>query len=61
MNIWQFMADNPVTTIILAVIAATCFKTVFWAFNRHLRSRNIVAMGWPPEHVDADGDFKAEE
>lgn len=25
--------------------------------NRILRSINIALRGWPPEHVDADGDF----
>jgi hypothetical protein len=58
MNVWQFAADNPVTAVIFALIAATCFKTIFWAFGRYLRSRNIASMGWPPEHLDADGDFK---
>lgn len=60
MNIWQFMADNPVTTVFLVIILAMCFKTPFWAFNRYLRSRNIAARGWPPAHLDADGDFKEE-
>ncbi|MDC3312707.1 hypothetical protein OAV22_02095 [Flavobacteriaceae bacterium] len=26
--------------------------------NRILRSLNILMRGWPPEHLDADGDFR---
>lgn len=26
--------------------------------NRVLRSVNIALRGWPPAHLDADGDFK---
>ena len=28
--------------------------------NRMIRSRNIREKGWPPPHLDADGDFKTE-
>lgn len=60
----KFIADNPITAIILALIIASTivapFKYAFSAYNRTLRSRNILAQGWPPEHLDADGDFKPE-
>ena len=29
--------------------------------NRILRSRNIREQGWPPPHLDADGDWKKQE
>jgi hypothetical protein len=28
--------------------------------SRFLRSINIFTRGWPPSHLDADGDFKQE-
>lgn len=28
---------------------------------RWIRHRNIVAQGWPPAHVDADGGFREED
>jgi len=31
-------------------------KYMFLAWNRILRSRNIRAQGWPPAHLDGDGD-----
>jgi len=30
---------------------------VYRPWNRYLRSRNIARQGWPPPHLDADGDF----
>ena len=36
------------------------FNLVFRCWNRWLRSRNIAARGWPPAHLDADGDFRPE-
>lgn len=30
------------------------------AWKLWVRHRNIAAQGWPPEHLDADGDFKPE-
>jgi hypothetical protein len=37
------------------------FNFIFKMYNRTIRSRNICAKGWPPSHLDADGDFKKEE
>lgn len=37
------------------------FNLVFRCWSRWLRSRNIAARGWPPAHLDADGDFKPED
>lgn len=61
MNIWQFMSDSPWLTFFLAIILV---QPIIWPFklvNRWIRHRNIVAKGWPPEHLDADGDFKSED
>lgn len=42
--------------VLCAVALTTNFGFKCW--NRWLRSRNIKHQGWPPSHLDADGDFK---
>jgi hypothetical protein len=63
-QVLSFAADNPITAVILALIIASVltspFRYGFRAYNRRLRSLNIRERGWPPEHLDADGDFKPE-
>jgi len=39
---------------ILSLIAGT----ILGLYNRKLRHERIMHLGWPPEHCDADGDFK---
>ena len=34
---------------------------IFKFYNRLLRFIVILFRGWPPEHLDADGDFKIEK
>lgn len=51
-----FANDSPVLAVIF-VLAAT--NVLIWPFrlvNRWIRHRNIVAKGWPPPHLDGDGD-----
>ena len=50
----QFINDNPYIT---AFIILMMFYTIFLIINRCLRSYNIKNKGWPPEHLDADGDY----
>lgn len=57
MNIWEFMSGSPWLTFFLLYITLTL---IFKMTNRYFRHRNIKAHGWPPEHCDADGDFKDE-
>jgi hypothetical protein len=61
MNLYQFMGAHPVLTFFLAVIAVEAFCYPFKILNRWIRHLNIVARGWPPPHLDADGDLKKEE
>lgn len=57
MNVYQFMSDSPfLTFFIIYVVFGTAFRT----WNRLMRHLNIRKHGWPPEHCDADGDFKPE-
>ena len=62
---WEF-ADGHPTAMFLIVVVVACaavapFFLAFAAYNQTLRSRNIIARGWPPPHLDADGDFAEEE
>lgn len=56
MTAYEFMGEHPTLTFFLACIAASCFAYPFKIINRWIRHRNIVAQGWPPAHLDADGD-----
>lgn len=43
----------------IPVVIAIC-RTVSFCWNLHLRAENIRCRGWPPEHLDADGNHVAE-
>lgn len=52
-SIWHFFG---MLLLISVVLGAPCR-----IINRCIRHLNIRAKGWPPEHLDADGDWKPEE
>ena len=61
MSAYEFMSSNPWLTFFLALITTEAIRITFaYCINRPLRHRNIKLHGWPPAHVDADGDFKKE-
>lgn len=53
MTVWDFADRNPWTAFFLACIFAWMVVT---PIRLYFRSRNIAASGWPPVHLDADGD-----
>lgn len=57
MNAWQFMSDSPLLTFFLAWLV---LRAAFRCWNRLMRHLNIRCHGWPPAHLDADGDFERE-
>lgn len=57
-NFYQFASDSPWLTFFLAWLIT---HFVFVVINRFLRTIKVLAAGWPPEHLDADGDWKSEE
>lgn len=57
MNIWQFMSDSPWLTLFLFWIASRTLRTI-WI--RTMRMIQVRKHGWPPAHLDADGDWKPE-
>lgn len=56
----QFAKESPFLFFFCFWIAAWAVTTPitygFRAYNRHLRSKNIAAHGWPTAPIDADGD-----
>jgi hypothetical protein len=59
MNMYQFMSDSPwLTFFLVLIIGEVVVRVVCNLPNRILRHRNISKHGYPPEHCDADGDFK---
>lgn len=53
---YQFAGQHPLLTVALAYVAYLIFFQPFRLANRWIRSRNIKNSGWPPAHLDADGD-----
>ena len=57
---WNFATENPGYTFLIVWVLAWATTRPFWfafkAYNRTLRSRNIIAQGWPKAPIDADGD-----
>lgn len=54
----EYALAHPWLTLLLAL----CFlQGAVILGNRVLRSINVALRGWPPAHLDADGDWKAEE
>ena len=62
---YAFAAEHPWLALFLMICVlngfAVPFKFAGFFWNRYLRSKNIAARGWPPAHLDADGDFKPEQ
>lgn len=60
-DLLNFMAENPWQTFFLGpfvfVVFAVCCHYIFLFYNRLLRTVKVLFRGWPPEHIDADGDF----
>jgi len=61
MNAWEFMGEHPILTVFLALIVAYTLTYPFKLINRWIRHRNIAIAGWPPDHLDADGDVHRKE
>lgn len=57
MNIFEFMSNHPILTLLLAYLV---LATISEVFGRFFRAITINKHGYPPAHCDADGDFKKE-
>jgi len=67
MSVLRLMYEYWLVSIIMAfpvffildAIQSNVFKILIGI--RPLRTINILFRGWPPEHLDADGDFKTKD
>jgi hypothetical protein len=60
MSYVQFFGDSYFLawcSLWLFYIVVPLFKFGFLVINRILRTVKVVYRGWPPEHLDADGDW----
>lgn len=55
MNIFQFMSESPILTFCICYMLTV---TPWKMWKSVMRHANIRKQGWPPPHLDADGDFK---
>ena len=64
MSMWEFIHLHPVYTfwlgVFVLVFASMGLGFLFKCWNRMWRHLNVRKAGWPPLHLDADGDFKRE-
>lgn len=56
MNYWQFVADHPVLAVIVTYLLFSPVRYAYKAYRRKIQHQNIAVSGWPPTHLDADGD-----
>lgn len=62
MNIYEFATNSPWLAFFLAyLILSACVEYPLKIINRWIRHRNIAVAGWPPAHLDADGDAVTED
>jgi hypothetical protein len=54
-SFYAFASDSPITAIFLAYCALTLGARVV---GRTYRTIMVCVRGWPPAHLDADGDWK---
>lgn len=57
MNYLQFMSESPLLTFFLCLLVA---KLIHVMWRLLLRCCMVRKQGWPPPHLDADGEFKTE-
>lgn len=59
---WQFWGEHCVLAfwamLFAAIIVYSMIELTIKLGARVLRTINIVCRGWPPEHLDADGDWE---
>lgn len=58
MNGYEFMGAYWFLVLLAIYIISRC---AFRCWNRLMRHLNVRKHGWPPAHLDADGDFKGRD
>jgi len=60
MNMWDFFNQHEFLAwcaLWLTWLMIPAMQTILLLVNRTYRAINILFHGWPPAHLDADGDF----
>lgn len=57
MNLFDFMAADQLNPLIALLMLSILAHYGFRCWNRLMRHLNVRKAGWPPAHLDADGDF----
>lgn len=55
MTVWDFANNHPATALIMVFLVVMLIRSMCYRVARTLCVRKS---GWPPAHLDADGDFK---
>jgi hypothetical protein len=58
MTIWDFANKNGFGLFLCFFLLIMLIRSVSY---RIARTRMVKSQGWPPSHLDADGDFKSED
>ncbi len=59
---YEWFADlDPFIEFCLIWLAGCLAGILFKLINRILRTIKVSISGWPPEHLDVDGDWKDKE
>jgi hypothetical protein len=56
-----FAEQHPFLSFCVIWVICGLLLAPFRLANRWIRHRNIKAQGWPPSHLDADGDLLKKE
>lgn len=60
MNMWDFFNNHPFIawcSLWLLWLLIPAMQTTLLLIGRTYRTINILFRGWPPAHLDADGDL----
>lgn len=56
MSFLYWCGDHPWLFVMILLVGYELVALPVKLVNRWIRHRNIIMQGWPPVHVDADGD-----
>ena len=65
MNLYEFMDSHMWFTVLLGpfvlIVLGGTMELLMKLWSRFLRAIMVMFRGWPPAHIDADGDWRPEE
>lgn len=60
-NFWMFWSEHWFLAWCALWLCWPVVALPSFVINRVLRTIKVVCRGWPPAHLDADGDWRPEE